>query len=121
MKDSSDSDERTFLESISTITNLDGLDERRDISLEQAASIANVFWRSQLTFSPYVHGDATLKFGDLWPEDDQLTSILECFKAEEMRGVAIDCCKLVLRCGPIRVLDKMLKLNIIGKYFNARL
>ncbi|XP_071823232.1 uncharacterized protein [Apostichopus japonicus] len=114
MKEHSDSDEKSFLESFSSITNYGTSEQGRNIPLENAAAIANVFWRPQLTFHPYTFGDDPVEWSDLWPRGDHLASVLECFRPEDMRDVAIECCKLVLRCGPVRVLEKMLQLNIIG-------
>lgn len=116
MKEHSDSDERSsFLESISSVANYQTTDLVLDIHFQNASAIANVFWRPQLTFHPFKYGDDLVEFDDLWPKGDHLGTVLECFKSGDMRDVAMDCGKLLLRCGPTRALEKMVQMNIIGK------
>jgi hypothetical protein len=79
--------------------------------------ICNTFWRPQLTFNPYIHGDEVVDFGSLWPDQNMLKGLLEeAYQATSLRRSVLDICKLVLRCGPMRVLQTLVTLRIIGKW-----
>ncbi|XP_077869065.1 uncharacterized protein LOC144360023 isoform X2 [Saccoglossus kowalevskii] len=79
-------------------------------------NICNTFWRPSLTFHPYKHGSQTLvEFGSLWPEGEDLQVLVrDVFAQSALREAVIECAKLVLRCGPLRVLKELLRCRIIG-------
>ncbi|XP_063958150.1 uncharacterized protein LOC129262178 isoform X2 [Lytechinus pictus] len=82
------------------------LSDTRDFKL------ANIFWRAKLSCHPFFVGDPLVTFGDLWPED--VKGLISCFKGAELQDSVVACCKLVLRCGPIRVLRELLDQRIIN-------
>lgn len=79
--------------------------------------ICNVFWKLSLTLNLYQCGNPLVDFGSLWPGDEELQGILfEAYRVPVVRNCALDLARLVVRCGPIRVLKALIDLNIIGKY-----
>lgn len=78
-------------------------------------NLCNVFWRPNLACHPFEYGDAVVSFGSLWPEDERLAPLVSCFMGPEMQDAVVDCCMLVLRCGPLRVLKQLLEQKIVGK------
>ncbi|XP_064646127.1 uncharacterized protein LOC135499321 [Lineus longissimus] len=77
--------------------------------------ICNTFWRPHLTFNPYKHGDDVVEFGSLWPDQNTLKSLLvEAYQATSLRRSVLDICKLVVRCGPVRVLETLVNSRIIS-------
>ncbi len=84
--------------------------------LDEFTTICNTFWRPSLSFNAYKYGDPLVDFGSLWPDDVTLRALLvEGYQAIELRKSIIQLCLLVLRCGPLRVLQCMLELRLIGK------
>ncbi|XP_072034859.1 uncharacterized protein [Amphiura filiformis] len=77
-------------------------------------NICNVFWRPNLACHPFEYGDTLVSFGELWPAEDRLAPLVSCFVGPEMQDAVVDCCILVLRCGPVRVLKQLLDQKIIG-------
>lgn len=76
--------------------------------------LANIFWRAKLSCHPFHVGNPLVTFSDLWPEE--VKDLISCFKEPELQDSVVTCCKLVLRCGPIRVLRELLDQRIISKY-----
>ncbi|XP_014664203.1 PREDICTED: uncharacterized protein LOC106806702 [Priapulus caudatus] len=86
-------------------------------------TIANIFWRSSLSFHAYMHGDPRVCFQDLWPKGNKLTPLLlESVFSTDLRQSVLDLCLLVLRCGPVDVLKILIDgkiLDINQRFYNA--
>ncbi|XP_030829986.1 serine/threonine-protein phosphatase 6 regulatory ankyrin repeat subunit B isoform X3 [Strongylocentrotus purpuratus] len=74
--------------------------------------LANIFWRAKLSCHRFHVGNPLVTFSDLWPEE--VKDLISCFKDPELQDSVVTCCKLVLRCGPIRVLRELLDQRIIN-------
>ncbi|XP_019637499.1 PREDICTED: serine/threonine-protein phosphatase 6 regulatory ankyrin repeat subunit B-like [Branchiostoma belcheri] len=78
-------------------------------------SICNTFWRPRLTFHSFQHGRSLVDFGSLWPDGDHLRILVgEIHTNTSLQGAVLYLCKLVLRCGPVRVLKALVEQKIIG-------
>ncbi|CAH1788028.1 unnamed protein product [Owenia fusiformis] len=109
---------RTFLRSESSVSEhyeVDSGNAIYQIHFDSTLSVCNTFWRPALTFSPYKYGDMVLEFGDIWPDDSTLPGLMkEAFQMTALRRSVLEICKLVLRCGPLRVLKLLLEQRVIG-------
>lgn len=82
--------------------------------LDIPTKISNVFWKLQLTMSPFVRGNNALDFGSLWPSEQCIGGVL--LEACSTSSALVETlCKFVMLCGPLHVLKVLLNLNIIGK------
>lgn len=82
--------------------------------LDIPTKISNVFWKLQLTMSPFVRGNNALDFGSLWPSEQCIGGVL--LEACSTSSAFVETlCVFVMLCGPLHVLKALLNLNIIGK------
>lgn len=82
--------------------------------LDIPTKISNVFWKLQLTMSPFVRGNNALDFGSLWPGEQCIGGVL-LEACSTSSALVENLCKFVMLCGPLHVLKFLLNLNIIGK------
>ncbi|XP_071943055.1 uncharacterized protein [Antedon mediterranea] len=94
---------------------LESIDIYQTSPVQQNAdiNICNAFWRPSLKCHPFQYGDQLVSFESLWPDDERLKALVEVFKAPEMRAFLPECCKLVTKCGPTRLLKQLVKQKII--------
>ena len=78
--------------------------------------LCNVFWRANLTCNSYIHGDPKLNFDELWPNELQLSRLLECLFNDGFRLQALAYSKYAVQCGSLKMLKVLLKKKYIGKY-----
>ena len=80
-------------------------------------TICTVFWKLSLTMNQYRCGDQPVDFGSLWPDHDEIqVLLLEAYQNTPVRRCVMELTRMVLRCGPLRVLKALLDLNVIGEW-----
>ncbi|XP_070570827.1 putative ankyrin repeat protein RF_0381 isoform X2 [Ptychodera flava] len=86
-----------------------------EYNINPHVNICNTFWRPNLTFHPHHYGGILVAFESLWPNGEDLRVLVrDVFAQSALREAVIECAKLVLRCGPVRVLKELLRCRIIG-------
>ncbi|XP_065187082.1 uncharacterized protein LOC135817769 [Sycon ciliatum] len=78
----------------------------------EALSVA--FWGSKLRMSGYTDGDQLVDYDSLWPSGCDLRNAVEDFRQSELEYAVLDCCRLTVLCGPVRVLKALLTAKIVS-------
>ncbi|KAL4220753.1 hypothetical protein ACF0H5_021147 [Mactra antiquata] len=81
--------------------------------------ICNIFWRAEMSFSGYKHGDTVVNFKELWPKNQKLKETLVDSFCVEGTGLGKSLWELILLLitgGPVWVLKSLIDMKFIGKF-----
>ena len=78
-------------------------------------SLAVAFWASRLRTIEHHHdGDELVDYESLWPSGPELERAIKDFNESDLAHALLDCCRLTVLCGPVRVLRALLEAKIVG-------
>lgn len=77
-------------------------------------ALAVAFWGSRLRARPFHDGDQPMEYDSLWPSGGELKRAVQDFNESELEYAMLDCCRLTVLCGPVRVLREMVEAKIVG-------
>ena len=101
-----------------SITRVPSVRKIQDVVLsnEHHMIICNIFWNAKINFCEYKHGDKTVEFQSLWPQEGTVKSLLhDGIEELGLRGALWELCQLIIVNGPTFVLKALLDQNIIRK------